>query len=412
MTRTDTNTRLLIGTLLLASMLSVMVSTTISPALPAIQTAFSNTPNADFLVRLVLTVPALSVVILSPIIGAIVDRFGRRTSLLIASTVLYGLAGGAGYVIDSLYVLLVSRAILGIAVGGIMVTTTTLITDYFSGDQRETVLGWQGATINLGGIIFLSLGGILTDFGWRTPFLAYLSSLVLLPLLIVFLDEPTVDSSEASTDTLTTLTGVRRFLADIPVVMLGTIYLIVLTGSVLFYLMPIQIPFYLQRSAAVSGALTGIILASYNVTAMIFSSQFQWLKTRFGTVLLLIFVFGLMGAGYVIIGLSGTVLGIVIGLLVAGFGWGLLIPTANTWVSQTITEARRSRALGGVSSMIFLGQFLSPILSQPVIERVNLTTTFEIAGVGMLLLAVVFVIGNQRYTSSRRNAPQPSSETE
>lgn len=411
MPRTDTNTRWLIGALLLASMLTVMATTTIAPALPAIQTAFSTTPNADFLVRLVLTLPAVFVVLFSPIMGVIIDRYGR-TSLLLSSTVLYGLAGGAGYVIDSLYVLLVSRAILGIAIGGIMVTTTTLITDYFSGDRRETVLGWQGATINLGGIIFLSLGGILTDLGWRTPFLVYLLALVLLPILVAFLHEPAIDSADTTANTLMNVTELRRFLAEIPVVMLGMIYLITLIGSMLFYLIPIQLPFYLQTVTAVSGTLTGFILASYNVTAMIFSSQFQRLKAQFGIVLLIALVFGLMGAGYVIISLSSAALGIVIGLLIAGFGWGLLIPTTNTWVSQTVTQASRGRALGWVSSMIFLGQFLSPILSQPIIERVSLAITYEIAGVVMLLLTVVFVIGHRRYTPSGRNVPQPSSDTE
>ncbi|GAA0260456.1 MFS transporter [Haladaptatus pallidirubidus] len=208
------------------------------------------------------------------------------------------------------------------------------------------------------------------------------------------------------------VTELRRFLAEIPVVMLGMIYLITLIGSMLFYLIPIQLPFYLQTVAAVSGTLTGFILASYNVTAMIFSSQFQRFKAQFGIVLLIALVFGLMGAGYVIISLSSAALGIVIGLLIAGFGWGLLIPTTNTWVSQTVTQARRGRALGWVSSMIFLGQFLSPILSQPIIERVSLAITYEIAGVVMLLLTVVFVVGHRRYTSSGRNVPQPSSDTE
>jgi MFS family permease len=409
MSETGANTRLLIGSLVLAGMLPVMGSTAISPALPAIQAAYSTTPNADFLVRLLLTLPALSVVICSPLIGGLVDRFGR-TSPLLASTVLFALAGGAGFVIDSLSLLLVSRAILGVALGGVMVASTTLIADYFDGDRRETVLGWQGAAINLGGALFLILGGVLTDVGWRTPFLAYLLGLVLLPFLVVSLHEPAIELRRSGADT-STLSGIHGFLADIPVLSLGTIYSIALLVSILFYLIPIQLPFYLQVEAAITGTLAGVILASYNVSGMIFSSQFQRLNARFGIVLLVAVVFGLMGAGYVIIGLSSAAGGIVVGLLVAGLGWGLLIPTANTWVSQSVPQARRGRALGGISSMIFLGQFLSPIVSQPVIERVSLASTYELAGVGMLSLAVVVLIGSRWYFPGSRKASQPSSES-
>ncbi|AHZ23720.1 MFS transporter [Haloferax mediterranei ATCC 33500] len=94
MTRTDGNTRLRTVALLLTSMLTVMVSTAIAPALPAIHNAFGEVPNADFLVRFVLTVPALSVIVLSPVVGVIIDRFGRTVPLFV-SMVLYGLAGGA-----------------------------------------------------------------------------------------------------------------------------------------------------------------------------------------------------------------------------------------------------------------------------------------------------------------------------
>ncbi|AUV84089.1 MFS transporter (plasmid) [Salinigranum rubrum] len=408
MTESTANSRLVIGSLVLAGMLPVMGSTAISPALPAIQAAYNQTPNAEFLVRLMLTLPALSVVVCSPLVGALVDRFGR-TAPLIVSTGLFALAGGAGYVIDSLYLLLASRAILGVAIGGIMVTSTTLITDYFNGDKRESVLGWQGAAVNLGGAFFLVIGGVLTDFGWRAPFLAYLFALVLLPLLVVSLHEPRIEGEASATETRTTFAEVRRFLDEVPILTLGTMYMITLVVCILFYLIPIQLPFYLEVEAAVTGTLAGTILATYNISGMVFSSQFQRLNARFGLVLLVALVFGLMGTGYVIIGLSSAALGIVLGLLVAGLGWGLLIPIANTWVSQSVTQARRGRALGGVSSVIFLGQFLSPIVSQPVIEWVSLASTYGLAGLGMLLLAVVFVIGNRWYELGHQGALRPSS---
>jgi MFS family permease len=50
--------------------------------------------------------------------------------------VLYALAGGAGFVLDSLLAIIVSRAFLGVAVGGITVGATALITDYYPAISR------------------------------------------------------------------------------------------------------------------------------------------------------------------------------------------------------------------------------------------------------------------------------------
>jgi hypothetical protein len=54
-----TNSPLVKATLLLSSSLTVMAGATIAPSLPAMRDYFAATPNTDFWVRLVLTVPAL-----------------------------------------------------------------------------------------------------------------------------------------------------------------------------------------------------------------------------------------------------------------------------------------------------------------------------------------------------------------
>ncbi len=84
------------ATLLLVSTLTVMSGATIAPSLPAMRDYFAEIGQADLLVRLVLTIPALFIVIGSPIAGIVVDRLGRKP-LLIVCAALYGLAGSSGF---------------------------------------------------------------------------------------------------------------------------------------------------------------------------------------------------------------------------------------------------------------------------------------------------------------------------
>jgi MFS family permease len=48
----------------------------------------------------------------------------------------------------------------------------------------------------------------------------------------------------------------------------------------------------------------------------------------------------------------------------------------------------RGRVLGGLTTSFFLGQFLSPLASQPLSHAVGLKTTYGYAGAVMAALAV------------------------
>lgn len=71
-----------------------MEGATIAPSLPAMHDYFAATPNADYWVRLVLTVSALFIAIGAPFVGTAIDRFGRKPLLAFAVDVTYRLAGG------------------------------------------------------------------------------------------------------------------------------------------------------------------------------------------------------------------------------------------------------------------------------------------------------------------------------
>ncbi len=373
--------------LLLASSLTVLSSTLLSPALPAIESTFHATPNVATLSRLVLTLPAALIVVSAPIAGTLVDRLGRR-SVLCGAIVVYAAGGTAGYLGTELWHLLVVRAIQGVGVGALTVATTTLIADYFSGDRRDTVLGWQGATFNITGFLSLAGGGSLAALGWRVPFLVYGAAIVLVPLVFVIIDEPeTTSSSDALSFDL---------LESTPVGLLSGVYLLTYLCATVFYLLTVQLPFYLQGAGAMTATGSGLLIGSYNLVAMVVALRVSWIKRRVGPTGLFVSVFGLMGTGYLIIGESSSIAVILTGLVVAGLGWGLMLPTANLWIARLAPERIRGRAMSGVTMTLYLGQFSTPLVSQPLIERLGYATTFSLAGgLGVLVGAVVVLWGRR-----------------
>lgn len=371
-------------TLLVVSTLTAMSNATIAPSLPLMQQHFSDVANADYLVRLVLTVPSLCVAIAAPLAGFLVDQLGRKR-LLTAGLIIYGLAGSSGLWLNSIGAILIGRALLGISVAGVMVAVTTLIADYYSGAIRTRFLGWQSAAMSLGGFVFLSLGGILADVGWRLPFLIYLIALLLLPLVLMFLQEPnrTAPSSrQTETDPVKLPVGLVVFTCAIALII-----------QAVFYLIPVQLPFYLQQLTNASASQSGLAIASSTLFAAAGSILHQRFKARFSFITIYEMGFLSMGVGYGLIGIANGYFIVMMGLAIAGFGLGLIIPNMNLCLTSITPSPLRGRVLGSLTTCFFLGQFLSPLLSQPLSERVGLASTYLLTG-GLLILlgGVTFVV--------------------
>jgi MFS family permease len=362
--------------------MTVMAGATIAPALPKIQASFQTTPNVEFWVRLLLTIPALFTAISAPIAGVTIDRFGRKP-LLICSVLLYGLAGGSGLFLSEISTLLAGRALLGLAVGGIMTTATALIADYYQGQKRNQVMGVQAAFMGYGGVAFLLIGGVLADMSWRYPFLIYLIAFTIAPIALFALTEPELRSDTAK--------AAAKPNEKLPIVPLIAIYGLTFLSMVAFYMIPVQLPFYLQALGQTSGSLSGAAIAACTLASAVMSMRYRVVKNAFNFQGILVAVYLLMGIGYIGISLSGHYLLVVLSLLVAGAGLGLLMPNMNVWINAIVPPKFRGRALGGITSAMFLGQFFSPILVQPLAARITLQAAYGAVG-GMLWgLAIVIV---------------------
>lgn len=370
-------------TLLLVSTMTVMAGATISPALPQIEEFFGEVPNAAFWVRLMLTMPALFTAISAPFVGVIIDRFGRKP-LLVAATLLYGAAGGSGLVLSSLSGLLAGRALLGVSVAAIMTTATALIADYYLGPKREQVMGLQAAFVGYGGVVFLILGGILADMGWRLPFAIYLMAFGLCALVVLFITEPQ-PSSKAAVPLMGSLSVEP---ARLPTRLIASIYAMMFALMVAFYLVPVQLPFYLKELAEVSNSQVGIAIASLTLASAIVSMNYRRIKTRltFGGIMGLVYFS--MGVGYGVIAIAPNYLTVLVGLLLAGIGLGLLMPNMNVWLSAKVPSLSRGRVLGGLTTCIFLGQFFSPVISQPITQQIGFAATYGWFGLSMVLAAL------------------------
>ncbi|MFB6278944.1 MAG: MFS transporter [Salinibacter sp.] len=345
--------------LLAISTLPVMTGAVLSPALPALKSAFGGGANAQAWARWALTTPALLVAVGAPLAGLVIDRTGRRPVLL-ASLLLFGGSGSVGGLLGSLPAITVSRAALGLAAGGLGTVTTTLIVDYYD-EAQSKILGGQAAVMAIAAMSYTILGGALTDLSWRAPFGTFGIALVLAgPAFYVF-PEPDGDAQSEESPYSTTDT------AAVPWGRVGLLYGLAFLGLTVFNLIRVELPYYLRAMGLTSGFWIGVILSAGTVTGATASFAYERVRGRLGAWGTLALVFAVFAAGFGVIAAAasaGVVLG---GLLLAGGGMGLLVPSLTDGVGEAVPERVRGRALGGLSTLRNLGRFSAPVLTAPAL---------------------------------------------
>lgn len=366
--------------LLLVSSLTIASMITISSSLPDMSRDFAGYPNGQTLVKLSLSLPALFIALTAILAGKFIDRKGRKPLLGVALLV-YAVAGSSGYWLDNLYGVLAGRALLGISVGITMTIVTTLVADYYQGVARQQFAGLQIAVMSLAGILFISLGGWLADIRWNVPFLLYLYALIILPVALRYVQEPPPAAAEAQAGTAS---------PRVP----GVIWLVfasVMLMWILFFIIPIQIPFYLKSLGVEQNSLIGLAVASSTLFSAVASFFYARLKARLSFAMLFSMGFGLMAVAFVVVALAQSYALVVCGLLLAGMGMGLLIPNANVLVMQLAPPAVRGREIGKLTTFWFLGQFVSPLVLLPFISSFSQASVFT--GIGWItgILCILFL---------------------
>jgi MFS family permease len=244
--------------LFLVSPLPAIANTLISPILPQLFMQFANTKDAAYLVRFLVTTPALLTLLGLPIAHFLVQRWQPRT-ILLGSLLLYGLAGSSGLVLAQLEYMLVGRACLGLAIAGMLASLPLLLPQSDGLGRRQ--IAWTG----ISGFLVLLISGAIAQ--WRPVFALYLTGLILFGVIRAgqgsFGKNSSVMNSSVQSEPMPIpckLSFRQRF-------RWGSFFSLILIHGIAFTLpliatfIPIQLPFYLDSLMPGQPIFTGIAIA-------------------------------------------------------------------------------------------------------------------------------------------------------
>ncbi len=183
-------------TIVIAAFLPIIAIVAMGPAVPAMIEHFASDPEARAKVPALIGAPGLTMAILAPFAGLLVDRFGRRPLLLLC-TALYGVFGAAPLFLNDIDHIYTSRLLLGVSEAGILTVVNTLIGDYWDDKGRKNWLFLQGLVGPfLAGFVALIVG-YATQIQWNGVFYVYLVAFPIWAAMFVWLFEPARRSDAA-----------------------------------------------------------------------------------------------------------------------------------------------------------------------------------------------------------------------
>lgn len=366
--------KLTIFTLLLISMTTMMSNVAIVTALPHLKEYFTDIKNIEFYSRLMLTLPSFVIAILAPILGHVIFKFGKKRSAIVA-LIVFALSGSSGLYLDSLEMLLASRAVFGVSIATLMIVSTSLVGDYFKAQSRHKFMGYQSAFTAIGGVVFVTGGGFLSDISWRYSFGIYLIGFLLLPLAITQLKE-----------VKTTITNDDEIQVSSKMYF---IYFLSFCYMLIFFILPTQIPFLLIEEFGASGKFAGSVIGTAFLANAFGAITFSKLKTKYSYSTIFLIASFIIALGFTGVGLVSKLNLFYFTAPLLGFGGGIMMTNLTAWMLSRTTLEKRVKTSGYFTSALFLGQFSSPLIFHGMVSYLGVQDFFLFIGISLIIIVLV-----------------------
>lgn len=337
--------RMIMPTILSLSMLTVMSGAAIAPGLAKIAMAFPDSSPTS--IKLILTVPAIFIIVFSMVSGWLCTRLSKRKVLFLGLS-MYLIGGAGGGLTNSIGNLLLFRGLLGVGVGLIAPLSTGLIADFYSGDVRAKLMGYSTAASSLGGIISTLAAGFLAAVSWRFPFGVYLLGLFVMLLVFVFLPESSQKQENTSID------------SKLPASVYGwgaCAFFFMLA----FYAAPMNLAIFIEEIGIGGSAVAGLAISLITGTGFLGGLVFGRVKKSTASFLPSL-LFALMAVGYFILSQSTNLAHVLLATATIGLGLGWSLPTIFVGATNAGGDGRGVQTMAVVSSLAYFGQFMSPVV--------------------------------------------------
>lgn len=376
----DKNLHIIFGITLSA----VMGVSSIAPALPVISRALEVSTNQ---IGYLITVFALPGILLTPFLGVLADRFGRKR-ILIPSLFLYGIAGVMCAFTTSFEELLWLRFFQGAGSAALGVLNVTLIGDLFEGNRRATAMGYNGSVLSVGTAIYPAIGGVLASIAWNYPFFLSAIAIPVALYAMIFLDPVPISMNLDMGEYFQKIKD-RIFTPKV----MGLFSCVFLTFLILYGGYITYLPILLDEDFAVSSTVIGLMLSGSSLITAYTSSKLGVLTQRFSEQHLILTAAILYTFIFLTFPFIDNIWFMAIPISIFGVAQGINIPSLLNLLTGQVPSEVRAAFLAINWVVIRASQTVAPALLGFVYLYAGIHgTLYFTAAVGVVFILVAYSV--------------------
>lgn len=366
------------------TLFAVMGVASITPAFPQIIKHYSLSAKQIGYLITVFTLPG---VFLTPLMGILADRYGRKT-ILVPSLLIFGLAGFLCAFQDSYKSLLIMRFIQGIGAASLGSLNMTIIGDLFKDQERIRVMGYNASVLSIGTASFPVIGGMLASFDWHYVF--FLPALVL-PLAFLVLRKLQTPVSKNNASLKIYLGNVWKIINQKTVwglFLVNIMVFIILYGAYLSFF-----PLLMEARFQANAFIIGIFMSIMSLTTAFFSSRLVWARKKFATKTLLSVSALFYALSLILMSIASDWILLTVAIVLFGVGHGFFIPNIQTALVGLAPVSERAAFMSINSMVLRIGQTLGPVVAALFYIQQNLHLVFLLsAGIALLMIIIVWIL--------------------
>lgn len=347
-----------------------------------------------------LTVVPGPVSILAMLAGGILQRKFNTKHLFSVSLLLVLLAGLMPLVLDSIWPLILSRALIAFGLGVLTQLTTIILARTFEGNTLKRLLGFRNAFQAIGSMAFILFSLFLSMYGWQKAFLIYLFAAI--PLYVVLRQMPRDFSIPLQPQDKPGKTSSSLLQARVLYITgMSFVYYVCLNT-----LAPSLSSFLVENNLSAS-SMSGFALCSYMLGSFLSGMQYHRLTRLLGKYTFFSSLL-ITALGILMITVSRSLATVIIASMLQGLGVSVFNASSILIAIQASPDQHQPTVIRLILLSNSFGSFMSPFivdfLQQVFFHSVSMRGRFAIASIVLLGFSLLSLFVHY---STKENAKNP-----
>lgn len=379
---------LLIISLMMMSIVEQATGATASTT-PLMAKSFPNVSQAN--IQMITTFGAIATTIFIFVSGLIANKFSQKKIALVG-LVIAAIFSVVPAVSNSYWVILASRALMGVGVGLANPIAVAMLSEFFEGNELDNLMGWRSSISSLGASLITMLAGFLMVNDWHNAYWAYLVFVPAIILLIFFVPDPEKEGLQARATKADDQQDEHRIKklpehAELRVILVA-LSMFLIMGTVMTIMLNLAVMYVQQGIGTPTDAST--TLSIWSMTQVLGGIIFGWLYKHIGKYVfpLGVFAFGLTFAALAFV--KGQTM--IYALMVIN---GLIGGTAMPYMFTRIAELSNSKTNTFNNGLVLIGSnfasFLAPYFSA-LLGKGSARLAVQNAGLLSVFLSVIILL--------------------